>query len=218
MCPLCQAVNINKAYHEDIRRKFYACDTCHLVFVPPKYFPSAEAEKSAYDHHQNSPDDQAYRRFLNRLFIPVNERIPPGRHGLDFGSGPGPTLSLMFEEAGHVVDLFDYFYANDPSVLQQSYDFITASEVVEHLHQPKHTLEALWEILKPGGILGIMTKRVLNREAFAKWHYKNDLTHVGFFSASTFHWLAKQWQAQLTVVGSDVVLFKKQGLNPGVSQ
>ena len=193
------------------RREFHSCDTCHIVFVPPEHFLSVEAEKAAYDHHQNSPDDQAYRCFLSRLFIPMNQRLSPGSHGLDFGSGPGPTLSLMFEEAGHTVALYDYFYANDTSALELQYDFITASEVVEHLHQPKHALDRLWSILKPGGTLGIMTKRVLNREAFARWHYKNDLTHVCFFSEPTFQWLAAQWQAELTIEGNDVVLLKKSG-------
>ena len=141
----------------------------------------------------------------------MNQRLSSGSQGLDFGSGPGPTLSLMFEEAGHTVALYDYFYANDTSALELQYDFITASEVVEHLHQPKHALDRLWSILKPGGTLGIMTKRVLNREAFAKWHYKNDLTHVCFFSEATFHWLAEQWQAELTIEGNDVVLLKKSG-------
>lgn len=210
MCPLCTGYNINKAYHRDNRRSFYSCETCYLVFVPPEQFLSAEEEKAAYDHHQNSPNDQGYRKFLSRLFTPMNERLGAGSHGLDFGSGPGPTLSLMFEEAGHSVAIYDYFYADDQSVLQPSYDFITASEVVEHLHQPKEVLERLWNILKPGGILGIMTKRVLNREAFAKWHYKNDLTHVCFFSEPTFQWLADQWHAELTIVGNDVVLLKKK--------
>ena len=143
MCPLCHGTSINEAYHRDTRRNFYACMTCQLVFVPPEQFLTAEAEKAAYDHHQNSPDDGAYRQFLSRLFIPMQQKLPPGSQGLDFGSGPGPTLSIMFEEAGHTVSLYDYFYANDRSVLQQSYDFITTSEVVEHLHQPKYELEVL---------------------------------------------------------------------------
>ncbi len=209
MCPLCHGVSINKTYHQDTRRNFQACTTCQLVFVPPEQFLTAEAEKAAYDHHQNSPDDGAYRQFLSRLFIPMQQELQPASHGLDFGSGPGPTLSVMFEEAGHTVSLYDYFYANDPSVLQQSYDFITTSEVIEHLHQPKRELEGLWNLLKPEGILGIMTKRVLDQQAFTTWHYKNDLTHVCFFSETTFSWLAKQWTANITFVATDVVLFKK---------
>lgn len=39
------------------------------------------------------------------------------------------------------------------------------------------------------------------RASFAKWHYKNDLTHTWFFSEATFQWLARQWRAELTIVG-----------------
>ena len=46
-----------------------------------------------------------------------------------------------------------------------------------------------------------MTKLVRNQEAFAKWHYKNDLTHVCFFSRATFEWLSDQWQADLEFFG-----------------
>ncbi|MGB0910247.1 MAG: class I SAM-dependent methyltransferase [Nitrospirales bacterium] len=213
MCPLCCATAINKTYHKDTRRRFYACEICQLVFVPPGDFLSPEAEKTAYDHHQNSPEDQAYRRFLNRLFSPMQKVLQPESLGLDFGSGPGPTLSVMFEEVGHTVAIYDCFYANDHSVLQQSYDFITASEVVEHLHHPRKELDDLWNILRPGGVFGIMTKRVYGHKAFMTWHYKNDLTHVCFYSVATFEWLANRWKAELTVSEKDVVLFKKRSLS-----
>jgi len=56
-----------------------------------------------------------------------------------------------------------------------------------------------------------MTKRVLDRQAFSSWHYKNDPTHVCFFSIKTFQWIAARWGADLTVPEKDVVLFTKGG-------
>ena len=76
--------------------------------------------------------------------------LAPESCGLDFGSGPKPTLSVMFEEAGHCMTTFDYFYENVPSAFERQYDFITATEVVEHLHNPKEELERLWACLKQG--------------------------------------------------------------------
>ncbi|WP_455201912.1 class I SAM-dependent methyltransferase [Kaarinaea lacus] len=180
-----------------------------MIFVPSIHFLSAEEEKSQYDLHQNHPDDQGYRKFLSRLLIPMKEKLKPGDCGLDFGSGPGPTLSIMFEEQGYTMKIYDHFYADDGYVLQQQYDFITATETLEHLHRPKTELERLWSILKPGGCLGIMTKLVKDREAFTHWHYKNDLTHVCFFSQQTFNWLAELWQARLEYYGDDVIVFQK---------
>ena len=166
-------------------------------------------EKAAYDHHQNSPTDPEYRRFLSRLFLPLNKCLAPGSHGLDFGSGPGPTLSIMLEEVGHTVTLYDHFYAKNPIVLQQPYDFVTATEVVEHLHDPATILPMLWNLLRVGGHLGFMTKLVRDHPAFTTWHYKNDLTHVCFFSRETFTWLANQWRAELEFSQNDVILFSK---------
>lgn len=181
-----------------------------MVFVPPRQFLSAEAEKKRYDLHRNSPRDTGYRRFLSRLFIPLEGCLAPGSFGLDFGSGPEPTLSLMFEETGHSMTNFDRYYAPVRAVLEKQYDFITATEVVEHLHDPRQELERLWACLKPGGRLGIMTQPAVEQDAFPTWHYKNDLTHVCFFSAATFTWLAVRWNAELTFLERDVALFRKR--------
>jgi len=206
-CPLCQSSDIS-FYFQD-KRDYFQCSVCSLVFVPPDQLLSLAEEKQVYDQHENSPDDTGYRHFLNRIFVPMSQSAKPYSHGLDFGSGPGPTLSIMFAEAGHSMTIYDPFYAPDKQCFQQNYDFISASEVVEHLHQPGEELNRLWSCLKSGGILGIMTKRVIDQPAFANWHYKKDPSHVCFFSLETFQWLAQQWQAELIVAGKDVVLFKK---------
>lgn len=209
MCPLCGVSKVNQDYHQDKCRTYFQCLTCHLVFVPPQHFLPASEEKAQYDLHQNSPEDHQYRQFLSRLFLPLQKRLEPNSHGLDFGSGPGPTLSVMFEEVGHSMATYDYFYAEDLSVFESSYDFITATEVVEHLHYPRQELNRLWGLLNPEGILGVMTKLVQDREMFAEWHYKNDPTHVCFYSRSTFKWLAAEWQAELAFEDNDVMLFYK---------
>ena len=179
--------------------------------VPPCAQLSADAEKAEYDLHRNSVDDPGYRRFLGRLAGPLLARLTTASQGLDFGCGPGPALAAMLREAGHQVRLYDCFYAPDDSVLTGPYDFITASEVVEHLHQPGDVLARLWQALRPGGCLGLMTKLVIDREAFSRWHYKNDPTHVCFFSRETFAWLAAQWGAEAEMIGDDVIIFTKPG-------
>lgn len=208
VCPLCKATNVSKTC-QDRWRDYFRCATCKLVFVPPVHFLSAEEEKSRYDLHQNSPGDKDYRQFLSRLFIPMRQRLMPGSHGLDFGSGPGPTLSVMFEEVGYSMEIYDYFYAREPSLFEKRYDFITATEVVEHLHDPKKDLDRLWTCLKPGGNLGVMTKLLPDSDDFAHWRYKDDPTHICFFSRSTFEWLAAYWQTELTFADQDVILFNK---------
>ncbi|MBS9404535.1 class I SAM-dependent methyltransferase [Halomonas sp. TRM85114] len=208
VCPLCTSRQ-TLFYHHDTRRDYQQCQRCEMVFVPKAQRLSREAEKAVYDRHDNAPGDAGYRRFLSRLFDPLQPHLAPGARGLDFGAGPGPTLSVMFEEAGHPMAIYDPFYAPATFPLEHCYNFITASEVVEHLFEPGREFERLAGMLLPGGWLAVMTKRVTSKEAFARWHYIRDPTHVSFFSEATFVWLAKHLQLSLTLPTDDVALLHK---------
>ena len=207
-CPLCRCVN-PRHFHSDRRRDYFRCGECRLTFVPSDFHLSPADEKSEYDLHENSPDDLGYRKFLSRLFSPVNDRLQRGSHGLDFGCGPGPTLSLMFEDVGHTMEVYDPIYAPDLPDDQTLFDFVTASEVVEHFRRPMFDLERMWAKIRVGGILGIMTKLARGPEEFSQWHYKNDPTHVSFFASETFVWLGQHWRSRVTFYGDDVVVFEK---------
>lgn len=206
-CPLCQGDSL--PYQRDKRRDYWQCQHCDLVFVPPEWHLTAIQERAEYDRHENQVDDPGYRRFLSRLAEPLLQRLPAASRGLDFGCGPGPALAAMLSEHGHQVALYDLFYAPNTEVFKQHWDFITATEVVEHLAQPGSELQRLWQCLRPRGWLALMTKRVSGPEVFARWHYKNDPTHICFFSSRTFEWLAQQWGAELELIGADVALLRK---------
>jgi cyclopropane fatty-acyl-phospholipid synthase-like methyltransferase len=180
-----------------------------LVFVLPEYYLDAMAEKARYDLHTNSSEDEGYRKYLTKVSDPVIKRLDKGAHGLDFGSGPGPTLSLIFEEAGFDMKIYDHFYAKYEEVLESKYDFITSTEVVEHLYEPKAVLDKLWSLLNKNALLCILTQLYPDQEAFSSWYYKNDPTHVCFFSPKTLTWLADQWKAELEAIGKDLFIFKK---------
>ena len=207
-CPLCAGTEVVD-YHGDQRRCYRQCRDCQLVFVPSAFHLSSDQEKAEYDLHENDAQDAGYRRFLNRIAQPLLERLEPHSQGLDFGSGPGPCLSVMLEEQGHSVALYDLYYANYPALLESQYDFITATEVVEHLAHPRVELHRLWRLLKPRGQLAIMTKLVASAEKFASWHYKSDPTHISFFSAATFEYLGEQWGSAPQFIGADVIIFEK---------
>ena len=207
-CPLCDSDDID-SFYQDKNRIYLRCENCRLVSVPKCYWLSAEDEKATYDLHENNAQDQGYRQFLSRLSTPLLEKLDSNRKGLDFGCGPGPTLSVLLEAQGQQVDLYDPFYFNDPSVFHKKYDFITATEVVEHLHDPKQAFVELFKMLKRGGWLGIMTKLVMDEHAFRQWHYIRDLTHICFFSRNTFEYLAQHFNADLDFVASDVILLNR---------
>lgn len=208
-CPLCDGEEL-AAYSRDRHREYLQCGNCELVFVPAESRLSLAAERAVYDLHENGVDDPGYRRFLSRLSIPLIARLPPPARGLDYGCGPGPALAHMLEEAGYSVALYDPYYAPAEYVLARSYDFVTATEVVEHFHRPGWELERLWSLLEPGGWLGVMTKLVLNRAAFDRWHYRNDPTHVCFFSRATWQWWAARHDIEPEFPAADVVLLQRK--------
>jgi len=208
VCPLCQSCDL-LPYYQNKERVYLQCVWCALVFVPMQYHLSGVDEKLRYDTHQNNPGDAGYRAFLSQVFNPVISQISQGERGLDFGCGPGPTLSLMFEEVGYSVDLFDKFYVNNPAVFGERYDFITVTEVVEHLSRPKFELERLLEMLNEGGVLAVMTQMITEEVVFSSWYYKNDPTHICFFSRETVCYLARQWGVEVTFYGDNVVLIRK---------
>ena len=208
VCPLCFSRDV-KYYWHDKRREYENCERCHLVFVPEHCHLPLEQEKAEYDKHENSVGDMGYRRFLGRIVVPVLSLLQAGAVGLDFGCGPGPALPSMFAEKGLKVYAYDLFYAPDQKLLGRQYDFVMATEVIEHLRAPYHTLQQMWACVKPGGLLGIMSKLVIDQPSFTRWHYKNDPTHICFFSRQSLAVVAAQWGASLEFVENDAFIFYK---------
>ena len=207
-CPLCCSENTS-FYYEGESREYYSCIDCGLVFVPQVFFITYEAEKVKYDQHENLPDDLVYQDYLKQIMNPVLDRISEGASGLDFGSGPGPTLSLMFESRGFQTDIYDAYFAPNEEVFNKSYDFITVCEVVEHFYKPQMELDRLFGLLKLNGVLAIKTQMLPSKEEFPTWYYKRDMTHVCFFSVKSLKYLAERWGTELEVIKNDVFVFRK---------
>ena len=180
-----------------------------MVFVPAAFHLQSNDEKCEYDKHTNSPDDKDYIEFLGRLVYPLAKMLPEGAQGLDFGCGPGPAVATMLAKFGVLVENYDQFYTDNKCFIGKHYDFIIATEVVEHFREPQAEYARIWHCLKPGGTLGLMTKLVIDCDRFARWHYKNDPTHISFHSMDTLNYLAALWGAELSVLAADAFLFRK---------
>lgn len=213
-CTLCS--NSAYFYCADRKRDYYRCLSCDLVFADPAAQLTPADEKSIYDYHQNSPDDGRYRQFLSQLSEPLMAKLQPGMQGLDFGCGPGPTLNLMLEQQGVTVDLYDLYYYPEKSGLQPWYDFVTATEVVEHFSSPRASWQQLIQLLKPKGWLGVMTSLNTRQTTaeFKNWNYKNDPTHVSFYSPATIAWLSQQFRLEHHIMSDRVILFQRSGVSP----
>lgn len=210
-CPLCGDTTQNCIFEEKKRycRPFFQCDTCHLIFVPKSHHLTPEKEKARYDLHNNNPNDEGYIKFLSKLADPVKKKISPRSSGINFGSGPDSILSELVKIDGHSVKNYDPYYANDKSVLEGQYDFLISSEVVEHFSTPIRDWELMDGLIRNGGLSGIMTQLYRPEIDFAKWWYKNDETHIAFYSRDTFDWIGKRFGYKVETQGESIILLWK---------
>lgn len=207
-CPLCAGAG--RPFHRS-DRDFLRCGACALTFVPAGQHLPPDAERARYATHQNSPGDAGYRAFLDRLLAPLAARLPAGARGLDFGSGPGPTASIMLRERGFVMTDYDPYFAPDADALSAPYDFLVCTEVVEHLRRPAEVFQRLDALLAPGGLLGVMTGVLEDDAAFPSWWYHKDPTHIAFYRAETLSFIARRFGWTLERPSRDVALFRKPG-------
>jgi SAM-dependent methyltransferase len=167
-----------------------------LIFKDPRHFLSVENEKERYLLHENHFENLGYQEFLLPVVQWVQMTLPTSSHGLDYGCGPGPVLAKMLTTAGFQMTLYDPFFANNPLALEQKYDFVTCTEAAEHFFSPEQEFQKLAQLLKEktdSVFLFIMTSLHQGPEAFASWHYRQDPTHVCFYSQKTFHFIAEKW-------------------------
>lgn len=205
-CPLCGGAS--SPFHR-AERDFLRCGSCALTFVPQAQHLAPDAEKARYATHQNSPADAGYRAFLDKLLLPLAAALAPGARGLDYGSGPGPAVSVMMRERGYSMRDYDPHFAPDEVPLCATYDFVTCTEVVEHLRRPAETFVQLDALVEPGGLLGVLTGVLEDDASFAGWWYHKDPTHIAFYRPETLAWLARRYGWTLERPSRDATLFRK---------
>lgn len=206
-CPLCGDVDAPHLL-DDPPRVYHRCTTCDLVFVHPDAHPRPLDEVLRYMTHRNVRDDPGYLVFLRRLGDPVCTRVAEGQRGLDFGCGPVPVLAEWLSGQRRPTGAYDPLFHPDERLLHAPYDFVTCTEVVEHAHDPAAMFAQLARLVRPGGLLAVMTRFHRDDTPFAQWWYRRDPTHVCFYSAATMQWIAarRSWALELPV--PDVALFR----------
>ena len=207
-CPLCGSDNTVLIPNTG-KQIYFSCNICRLTYLSQNQLLDPDEEQFRYEQHNNNPDDPRYREFLGELFNPLQPLLKQNSFGLDFGCGPGPALALMFKESGYKMNTYDPYFANDPSALDEHYDFITSTEVFEHLYNPLKEIDLLFSLLKPQGILGVMTKLLKDETDFPTWFYRNDTTHVSFYTKKTWEWISRHWHAEIITLDDNIVIIRK---------
>jgi hypothetical protein len=207
-CHLC--LSPTGFFFKDQNRDYHICNACDLVFVPSPQHISISEEKNRYMEHNNDPGDEGYRNFLRPVAEAVLKNHARSAQGLDFGCGTGSPLSGMLEGHKLKMDIYDPFFARNTEVFRKRYDFLTCTEVIEHLRYPRKDLVRIWDLVKPGGELYIKTQFRLPERDFANWAYIRDLTHVVFYTKQTMAWLADFFSAGLFFPGDGITVLRKR--------
>jgi SAM-dependent methyltransferase len=210
ICPLCNSNSVSNFSNVN-EKTYYRCYTCGLIFLNKKFYLSSGEEGSRYKSHNNDPNDQRYIEHLSKLTDKLIPYLNHGASGLDYGCGQGKPISFILGKEGYVVDNYDPFFYNDKELLKKKYDFVTCTETAEHFHDPGKEFELFDKMMKPGGILAIMTNLYSDGIIFNDWWYHRDPTHVAFYSFTTFQWIAKNynWSIPLFDPADNITILKK---------
>ena len=190
-CILCQS-NKTALYYQDHNRRYCNCSTCGCVFIPHEELPGFKEEKERYLSHQNDVEDRGFQKFVSPMVKAIKKNHTTKEKGLDFGAGTGPVVSKLLRDLNYKMALYDPFFHPNKDPLNNSYDFIVCCEVIEHLHNPLKEFILLKKLLNQIGVLYCMTDLLPEKEDFKNWYYKNDFTHVIFYTPKTLQWIQKK--------------------------
>lgn len=212
-CPLCGSPSARFAAGED--RSYRHCPCCGLIFVPRAFFISREEEVRRYLEHNNSLDNAGYVAMFEKKIALLDTACPRAATVLDYGCGYEPVLKILLERRGYRADVYDenFFPGNPP---RPAYDLVISTETFEHFKTPAKEIEKILSLLAPAGHLAVMTRFYPAnadgplREDFERWYYKRDPTHIVFYSAKTFSWMARHFGLGIVYNnGEDFVVLQK---------
>lgn len=206
-CVLCNGPT--KPFEQWQERIFLKCNCCNSVLVPPKFFLEPAEEKIRYENHNNDVDDPGYKNFVKPIVTAIQKDFKKNSLGLDYGCGTGPVISVELRNKGYSVNLYDPYFAIYPEVLKKSYDFIICCEVMEHFQKPRIEFERLFKLLLPKGRLYCKTSLYSDSMDFSSWYYKNDPTHVFFYSVQSLQWIKENVGFSRIQILQDVIIFEK---------
>lgn len=183
------------------------CDDCDFVFTSPRF------EGSDYDRIYGGvrPPENLDPAFgaaktarFQRLASVVRRFRPAGGKFLDFGCGDGSFLDVFDDPAGlgfevgapgsgragpcDVITGDWASVAGEPPFAAESFDYVTAFDVLEHLPRIEEDIALIREVLKPGGLFFASVPNIestVARVMGRRWNMIL-LEHLWYFSPATY--------------------------------
>ena len=187
------------------------CDECQYVFVTEPRLDFENLYDEAYysgrgadqhvDYEQEMADPRTIRLYEWRgimravkSFLPLDDRT----RWLDFGCGLGGYVRYARSHGIDVVGFEQGYAARRARALGvplldsldgalETFDVITATEMIEHSVTPVTDLRTMASLLRPGGVLVLNTGNAApHREHLTNWEYLAPIdVHVGVFEPVT---------------------------------
>ncbi|OGG12605.1 hypothetical protein A3D77_04680 [Candidatus Gottesmanbacteria bacterium RIFCSPHIGHO2_02_FULL_39_11] len=208
ICPLC---SFTKGVLEKSKGKYklYRCNKCELVFVYP--LPNESELNKYYEKFNYSlgfESENQIRKDSNKTLISLKYLMKTGKKLLDIGCGAGFFLDEA-RKKGFIVEGTDMSnevirYARDRLKLKvfrgnfnsinidklkkNRYDAITLIQFIEHITSPHRIIENVYSILKPDGIICIVTPNIngwLYKILKSEYNYLIPPEHVIYYSSKT---------------------------------
>jgi len=197
--------------HEKTNITYYYCEACEYIFKSSECYQDLTTQKERYNLHENDEKDAGYQAYFQRFLDFILPLLDKPKTALDFGCGRSSLLASLLNKEGIDCDYYDPIYYPDTLNETKKYGLIVSTEVFEHLHQPREVFESLLDRLEEGGYLALQTQFHPNDvEAFKKWYYHQDPTHIVFFTAKTFRVLCKEYGVEfMRDNGKNMVLMRK---------
>ena len=205
-CAVCHAEDAELRFEKQ-GLQVVRCRRCGLFYVNPRL--SMDALRKLYNEQKIS-DTFYYVRTAKDDAISFNKRLklierlrPPGRL-LDVGCGPGTFLALA-QKRGWKARGIDVNATSverckaagldavagtfpHPELAGAKFDAIVLNDVIEHLTEPRAALQAVKEMLAPGGVMFISTPDVgslVARMARSRWLHFKPVEHLTYFDRRT---------------------------------
>lgn len=186
-------------------RKIYRCDLCgHLsadLYDLSQYANYYESLSTDY-HYCHDFDRSRYQQILDNIPKQSVRRV------LDIGCGTGTFLAMLPPDVERFgieparaatssarargVEVVEYVDLMKPE-LRNTFDLVTAIDVIEHIADLQHFRQHVIAALRPGGMVVLLTGNTASRSARllgSHWSYLHYAEHVSFFSPQSMRvWL-----------------------------
>ena len=164
-------------------------------------------EKQRHDKHSDDIEDQGYQKFVSPIITAVENGYQTNDIGLDYGCGKTAIIQELLQRKHYNIVGYDPIYLPDETVFKSRYNYITCCEVIEHFYSPSNEFNKLATLLLPSGKLFLKTYLYNDTINFENWWYKNDPTHVFFYTEQTLEYIKSKFAFSNLKISKELIEF-----------